>query len=161
MKVEKFIRKSFVVDAVRVSAENLDDVATWCRGEVRSDESGPYIKVRVQAPLNERQTMAHVGDWVLYAGKGYKIYPDRAFRKSFVENGVPQTREENTKQSISNLGSTTIPQAGPVRGVVDKIEVNVPEGAQNVFEDERPKPGPHIGGGNFGAYNPGGTSTVP
>jgi hypothetical protein len=27
--------------------------------------------------------MAFVGDWVLHAGSGYKVYGDGAFRKSF------------------------------------------------------------------------------
>lgn len=85
MHVQKAQRKSFDVDAVRVTAENIDEVAEWCRGDVRTAEDGrQYIKVRVLRPLNENQTMAFAGDWVLYAGTGYKVYVNGAFNKAFV-----------------------------------------------------------------------------
>lgn len=92
MKTDKFARKPFFVDAVQVTHANIDEVAKWCGGDVRSmaQDAGPdqmkavfYIKVRVTRPLNVRQTQAFVGDWVLYAGTGYKVYTDAAFHKSF------------------------------------------------------------------------------
>lgn len=84
MKTHKFARKPFYVDAVRVSEANIHEVAQWCDGEVLTDESeGAYIKVRVHRPLTERQTKAFVGDWVLFAGSGYKVYTPKAFDKSF------------------------------------------------------------------------------
>lgn len=96
LKTTKYARKSFPVDAVQVDEENFEDVATWCQGEVRT-ETGPaheirYVHVRVHRPLNERQTKAYVGDWVLYAGTGYKVYTDKAFRNSFekVDQSQPQ-----------------------------------------------------------------------
>lgn len=92
MNVEQYLRKSFPVDAVRVTADNMEEVARWCDGSIHEDHTDEnpsanphYIKVRVQNPLTERQTRAYDGDWVLYAGKGYKVYTDRAFRKSFDE----------------------------------------------------------------------------
>lgn len=84
MKTHKFARKPFYVDAVRVSEENIQEVAKWCNGEVQSSaEEGLYIKVRVHRPLTERQTMAFIGDWVLFAGSGFKVYTPKAFDKSF------------------------------------------------------------------------------
>lgn len=89
LEVQQFVRKAFPVDAVRVTPENMEEAAKWCDGTIRMDDSGSrYIKVRVLAPLNERQTMAYVGDWLLYAGKGYKVYLDKAFRKSFGEHEI-------------------------------------------------------------------------
>lgn len=82
-------RKTFSVDAVRVTASNIEEVAAWCGGDVRSVAGGregsvrPYIKVRVLRPLDDKQTMAFIGDWVLHAGTGYKVYGDSAFHKSF------------------------------------------------------------------------------
>jgi len=79
-----FVRKPLYIEAVRVTAENIEDVAKWCSGEVKKDNRlTEYVKVRVIRPLNERQTMAYVGDWVLYAGVGYKVYTDKAFQQSF------------------------------------------------------------------------------
>jgi glutamine amidotransferase PdxT len=91
-KPEEYIRRPFIVQAVEVSEENMAQVAAWCGGEVRtSDESKDgeepnlqkYIKVNVKRPLNERQTKAYFGDWVLSAGSGFKVYTPKAFTTSF------------------------------------------------------------------------------
>lgn len=80
----KYVRKPFEVEAVEVTEETMDEVSAWCRGNIKTDaHERPYIKVRVARALNERQTKAYVGDWVLYAGTGYKVYTQKAFNKSF------------------------------------------------------------------------------
>lgn len=83
LKTEKFVRKTFVVDAVEVTAENMEEVAKWCGGDVRTKDGQKYIRVRVYRPIGDRQTQAFVGDRVLYAGTGYKVYTPGAFEKSF------------------------------------------------------------------------------
>lgn len=88
----KFVRKPFAVEGVQVTPENIDDVAQWCGGEVRTSETKKpgqavqkYIKVPVKHPLNDRQTRAYYGDWVLSAGTGFKVYTQKAFSGSFDE----------------------------------------------------------------------------
>lgn len=84
MKTHKFARKPFYVDAVRVSEANIEEVAAWCEGQVQeTDDEQIYISVKVHRPLTERQTQAFVGDWVLFAGSGFKVYTPKAFDKSF------------------------------------------------------------------------------
>lgn len=84
MKTHKFARKPFYVDAVRVSEANIEEVAAWCEGQILTDDiEGPYVKVRVHRPLTDRQTKAFIGDWVLFAGTGFKVYTPKAFDKSF------------------------------------------------------------------------------
>lgn len=84
MKTHKFARKPFYVDAVRISEENMEEVAQWCKGEIQVDpQEGRHIKVRVLRPMNERQTTAFVGDWILDGGTGFKVYTAKAFDKSF------------------------------------------------------------------------------
>lgn len=84
MKTQKFNRKTFQVDAVRVTKENMSAVAKWCQGEIQTENDGKkFIKVRVLRPLNEGQTKAFVGDWVLYAGTGYKVYTNKSFWTCF------------------------------------------------------------------------------
>lgn len=84
---QQYARKPFHIDAVQVTEENLKEVAQWCMGDVRTEARGDgetaYIKVRVHRPLNERQTKAYAGDWVLYANKGFKVYTRQAFEKNF------------------------------------------------------------------------------
>jgi len=88
IKPEKFARKPFVVDAIQVTNENIHEVAKWCLGDVREsrlngNETAQYIKVRILRPLNERQTKAFVGDWILHGGTGFKVYTTKAFESTF------------------------------------------------------------------------------
>lgn len=85
MQVEKYIRVPFVVDAVQVTRANLYDVAKWCDGEVLTEKKTgkKFIKVRVERPLNERQTQAFTGDWVLFTAGGFKVYTTQAFERTF------------------------------------------------------------------------------
>lgn len=84
-----FVRKPFTVRAIRVTAENMEDVAAWCFGTIvtRDPQSGeditPFIQVRVINPIREKQTKAYPGNWVLHAGQGFKVYTDKAFKATF------------------------------------------------------------------------------
>lgn len=79
----KYVRKPFEVDAVEVTEDNVSEVAQWCSGTVNEEGDRQFIKVHVARALNERQTKAYPGDWVLYAGTGFKVYTARAFERTF------------------------------------------------------------------------------
>lgn len=99
----KFIRKSFPVDAVQVTLENMKDIARWCAGTIMHDGdkeghlSRDYIKVRVAYPINEKQTQAYLGDWVLKSGKSFKVYTNAAFEKNFIreQNVLPAEPQDS------------------------------------------------------------------
>ena len=91
-----FQRRPFEVEGVQVTEENFEDIAAWCNGKIvtvqETQTSMPlgvedkrYIQVDVSRPLTKRQSEAHVGDWILYASKGFKVYGNRPFEKNFVE----------------------------------------------------------------------------
>lgn len=99
----KYVRKPFEVQAVQVTEENFEAIAAWCSGTIvtvrapkeadglEAGETKRYIKVNVSRPLNERQTQAFVGDWLLEAEKGLKVYADGPFVRNFERVGdVPQ-----------------------------------------------------------------------
>lgn len=77
-----YVRKPFEVEAVEVTEENMEAVKDWCQGVIESDNR-KFIRVRVTRVLNERQTKAYPGDWVLYASTGFKVYTAKAFHKTF------------------------------------------------------------------------------
>lgn len=97
IKTEGYSRKPFHVSAVQIIAENMEEVAAWCAGEIRTgkkvvrDDDNKvidrievsFVKVDVHRPLNERQTKGYVGDWVLLSESGFKVYTERAFEKAF------------------------------------------------------------------------------
>ena len=88
LDIREFERLPFSVQAVEVTRENIKQVARWCGGQVKSEGrrgNKKYIEVDVKRALNDRQKQAYVGDWVLRAGSGYKIYTPRVFAASFRE----------------------------------------------------------------------------
>lgn len=147
-KVEtlKFVRKPFYVDAVRVTSANMPEVAKWCGGAVRQAKPDgdvqqgrvpqKYVEVPVYMPMNDRQKMAFVGDWVLFAGKGYKVYTNPAFNKTFqaVSIEVPQVvidrvsgRDSVTGQFVSEEYVEEHPETTTTESITYAIPVEVPE----------------------------------
>ena len=129
--LRKFYRKSFPVEAVQVTAENMEEVCEWAKGTIAFDETDAktrHIKIDVHQPLDDRQTRAYVTDWVLYAGRGFKIYRDGAFNKSFDEEG-----------SSSNVFANMVIHSGGGGGNANPARIH---------------------GGSGGGANPGGTHIV-
>lgn len=86
---QKFMRKPFFVEAIQVTTENMFAVAAWVKGKVEEDPESygniSFIRAEVLRPLNDRQTKAFVGDWILHSDTGFKIYTASAFSRCFVE----------------------------------------------------------------------------
>lgn len=123
MITSKFVRKPFLVDAVQVTAENMQDIAKWAMTEVRMTPSTyahggkkgaiPYVHIRVLRPLNEKQSMAFEGDWVLYAGTGYKVYSNKAFKETFdaaSDGDNPYYVAKLSQPTVVEPSSQTIPE---------------------------------------------------
>lgn len=106
MKTQSFQRKPFQVEAIQVTEENLTQVAEWCQGTLETEGDLPgmkqLIRVKVKHPLNARQTKAYVGDWVLKAGEGFKVYNQVAFDKSF----EPTTAQSRVHPNQAELNLT-------------------------------------------------------
>jgi len=114
VQTSSFVRKPFYVDALQVTEENMGEVASWCRGEIRRASArtiptpmpaAKYIKVDVTRAQQERQTMAFVGDWILRLGSGYKVYTRKAFERSFepVREDVEALLDEVFPETVSDL----------------------------------------------------------
>ncbi len=105
---EKYVRKPLYVDVVRITIENMAEVAQWCQGEIKNYANQPltgqdatnrslerYIHVRVHNPKNVRQTKAFIDDYLLYTERGYKVYTEKAFKNSFeLVDKEPKPAEE-------------------------------------------------------------------
>jgi hypothetical protein len=134
MITQKFERRPFYVDAVQVTADNIEDAARWCGGDVRNsardrdNQTEQYVKVRVYRPLNPRQTQAFLTDWILFAGTGYKVYTDKAFKNSFIlaeEEHMEDVSSEPEQLELleAEEGDFQIPPAKPYHD----SEVGAPE----------------------------------
>jgi hypothetical protein len=90
MQIDRFVRKSFPVEAVQVTKENLLEVTAWCGGKLlvtgldhAKGAGRPYVKVNVGKTLHEDQDKAFPGNWVLKLGGTFKVYTSGAFKASF------------------------------------------------------------------------------
>ena len=101
---EKYARKPLIVDAVKVTKDNFEEVAAWCMGDIREPEGEPkYIRVRVHKPTNPRQTKAQIGDWILYTeAAGYKVYTHKSFKSAF-EKVEGESKEATVKRMREEL----------------------------------------------------------
>lgn len=157
IQTQQFVRKPIYVDAVRVTKGNFQEVAEWCGGEIQTDRNTKkqFIRVRVNHPKVPRQTMAFVGDWVLYTETGYKIYTKNAFRSSFdeVEKGVqtPPTPIDQVKTPVDavvthEIREATLHSVGPVAANPDPAqgvgEITTLRSVEDVeaFVESKPEP---------------------
>jgi hypothetical protein len=87
-----YMRKPFYVDAEQVTEENLEELSEKHNLDIRTaaKTGARYLKVKVLRPLNDRQTKAFVGDWLLVSENGYKVYTQAAFEKNFVKVSTSQ-----------------------------------------------------------------------
>lgn len=87
MEIKKAHRKSFDVEYVEVTEENMNDVAKWSGGVVGEQDGVRFVKFADKNAINNRQTKAFVGDLVVHhlETKGFKSFGKKAFSKSFDE----------------------------------------------------------------------------
>jgi len=90
----KFTRKSFNVEAIQVTAENMAEVAEWCGGSVKDARDLPrwsgntpawYIQVPVMPSKAKtfKPNQAFVGCWVVHTNQGWTVYTRKGFGVSF------------------------------------------------------------------------------
>lgn len=84
MEFMTFNRKTFSIEAVQVTTENIAELATLC-GELKWNGDSPYIDVdRRIVPNIDR---CHVGWWVTKLGENIRCYSPKTFDDQFVYAG--------------------------------------------------------------------------
>ena len=154
LKIEHYTRKPFPVEAVQVTEENLNEVAEWCGGDIHAstktlrNDAGeetskiklPFIKVDVHRPLNDRQTKAFVGDWVLKSESGFKVYTLKAFDNSFQKKFVGESSESVGKLSTDAVAVANASEGLPQPYMTLEQLFDVYDDEQGADQDEAEKP---------------------
>lgn len=153
MEPQRFERKTFVIEAMQVSLENITQVIEWVNSSggratlMQDDIKRPYISIDVRRPANQKQTMAYIGDWVTKSGIAFRIYTDSAFHRSFEETEKPvdpyQTSPTQNVFERDGVERKTVVEENPVGderdvqpGSVEKVIV----GEVKAAKDVRPTP---------------------
>lgn len=80
----KLDRRTFQVDGVRITPDNMAEAAEWAKGEVKLGEMGYYIEFDTITDRLPTKAKAFVGDWIT-GGKVFKVYGDASLRSIFQE----------------------------------------------------------------------------
>lgn len=90
LKIESWRKIPTTVEAVKVTFDNLDEVARWCRGEVLISDNTPYVRVPIPKNSTENQGRAYSGKWVIKLDKNkWRVFTDVAFRRGFEQVREP------------------------------------------------------------------------
>lgn len=113
---ERFMHKP--VDAIRVTSENIEQVAAWCRGEtkiyrgidgnsIEVEEFGiRCIDMMVSHPTGRRTAKAFPGDWIVAVKDSFKVYNNRAFENTFKSAPSPEAVQVYVRVVMMNTVST-------------------------------------------------------
>lgn len=98
-------RKTFRVEAVRITSTNMEEVAEWCGGRVVKVQDygwGVYDQGRsyVQVPTghqHDKIAHAHIGNWVTCLTKtnSFRVYKEKSFLMAF--RGILSETEKYAK----------------------------------------------------------------
>jgi hypothetical protein len=125
---ETWTRNSFDVEAVRVTEENIREVANWCGGTVAkslTDYPKLYISLDTVHYNKHRQTKANIGDWIILVDEEFKHYRDKSFRLAYQSKAAKREAVlEMVREALGITNGTLDPFAEmsvEVENLADKI----------------------------------------
>lgn len=83
MEFTQFIRRPFVVDAVEITVDNMEEIAQSV-GELRVRNGIIFIALDRRIVPNIYR--AYVGWWMTRLGDNYRFYPPKAFKDQFISH---------------------------------------------------------------------------
>lgn len=79
-----FVRKPFIVQAIEITEDNIEDLAEFI-GTIRKKPNGtPYIQVERTLVPNIFQV--YPGFWMTKMGENIRCYSRRAFKEQFIDS---------------------------------------------------------------------------
>lgn len=93
-----YVRKPFAVEAVQITAENIEALAKYIGDLETKDDGSPYIKVDRRLVPNVFRVFP--GYWMTRMGDHTRCYTDRIFQQQF----SPSTDEIQTWVDFMNSG---------------------------------------------------------
>jgi hypothetical protein len=142
---QKYKRKPFDVDAVRVSSENFLELAFWCKGTIKNNDGSEtgqeiapdrqHIVIPPKHAKNPRQTRAHVGDWILSTPQnGFKVYSHKAFKLAFErveDENQTQLPVDDSAEFQEKIDALVAQNDDKIAEHVEELKDCVTEGNQN------------------------------
>jgi hypothetical protein len=103
-----FMRKPKIQPGYKLSHENVDYVADWCRGTIfEGGTNQVFVRVATSNPICE----AKLGDWIVKVGRKFAIYSQRYVDTEFVIIPNEDTDLGNAVQMSTRVVNEQAPPA--------------------------------------------------
>jgi len=110
MDITKYTRRTFEVEAVQISFENIEEVAAWCGGRIEKRSTRmmgttamlPVISLKGTGVEHGNYYIGYLNCWVVKMGKTSRIYKPEQFEKTFTK--VNQKSLDDVLQMIADAG---------------------------------------------------------
>lgn len=86
MEYISFVRKPFVIEAVEITRDNIEELAPLIGELRRKDDGAPYI--RVNPDLVPNVFDVYPGYWMTKLNNAIRCYSRRVFHEQFIQNTV-------------------------------------------------------------------------
>lgn len=83
MEFTQFLRKPFVIEAIEVTKENIEDIAEFVGTLQHKEDGTPYIAVNRRMVPNVFRV--YPGFWMTKMGENIRCYSKKVFVQQFVE----------------------------------------------------------------------------
>lgn len=142
-------RKTFRVQAIQVTVENMAELADWCGGDKKvykpeaSKLSGDYragqwcIQVTIHRVAGRMiKTHAFAGDWItrLTEANNFRVYPDKSFSMAFTEIS---SAEEKYKEVLELIEEDFGPTPDPNVFIKHVVRENLARQIVALFEGKK------------------------
>lgn len=88
MQATRLMRIPFFATGVKVTEDNMSEIAIWCEGTVIRETAVPFVRVPVNRSTHKRQTEGHIGTWVIRTilrnEPSFKVYDEEWLLKQFM-----------------------------------------------------------------------------
>lgn len=109
--ISTFERKTFRVQAVQITVQNMKTISEWCGGGFKAPEA-PGRRAYVTVPSGRGNVMrAYVGDWItrLSDGNSCRVYKDKSFREAFKGILTEQEKRDQVRKIMERAAMASGP----------------------------------------------------
>lgn len=84
MELTTYVRKPFVIEAVEITKENMEEIAEHMGTYKVKADGTPYIQIDRKLVPNVYR--AYIGFWMTMMGDNIRCYSERVFKEQFIDS---------------------------------------------------------------------------
>lgn len=122
--METYYKIPSKVEAIRLTEDNLEEVAEWCGGAIKGTKLTRDLQVvEVWNARTETEVVACIGDWLVKdSATGFELYDDEDFKSVFEEGDFLKASQDLFKRDIAWLKMERDEAIAEVRRLNEELE---------------------------------------